>query len=99
MCHKAHRFSILGLAFSAFFIIFSYALGQDPEPAGANNTKLLSQAALARMTLPGTHDLQLVIELVQPSVVESLTASNTGTAVPLVAPSGTRVRLDPALSV
>src|SRR5881409_624695 len=65
--------------------------GQDPPEPGPGISK-----ALSRMMLPGTQDLQLVIRLSAPSVIEWMRAGEGGqAAAPRPNMLGERSRMNP----
>ncbi len=76
--------------------ILIYAYGQESPTMGVNAIRPVSQSMLAKMVLPGAKDLQLIIELSQLSVAESLNSPQAGDYAPMVARSGALIRLDPA---
>jgi minor extracellular serine protease Vpr len=96
MSAKAGSSFFIKAGFPIVFCMLIHAYGQESSTMGVNAIKPLSLAMLAKMVLPGTKDLQLIIELSQLSVVESLSLSRAGGYVPLVARPGTPIRLDPS---
>jgi minor extracellular serine protease Vpr len=93
LIHVMFRFVV-----PACLVLTLYAYGPQasaPQSEPTSGREPATMRSLLRYALPGTRDLQLVIELNEPSVARSL-ASTRGGAVPAGAGRRARVRMDSA---
>jgi subtilisin family serine protease len=60
------------------FLMLMHAFGQEPGAPGPDLLGPAPRGVLSRMALPGTEELQLIVELAQPSLVEYMTSSQGG---------------------